>query len=224
MNNQKGKNNPNYKDGRTLKKYYCIECGNKISYKTWKYGKKRCKSCSKKGQFAPLFKDGRTLKRYYCDCGEEINFSTALYSKGKCSKCADKLHSLRMSGKGNSMYGKIGYWANKKKPAQSKRMKGKNNPNWQNGISKLPYAFDFTSELKNSIRTRDNFECQLCNKKQKELNGYHKKLTIHHIDYNKQNCKEDNLITLCKECNSTANFNRDYWYAYFKYILEDISK
>jgi len=43
---------------------------------------------------------------------------------------------------------------------------------------------------------------------------------IHHIDYNKLNCQSNNLICLCKKCNSKVNFNRDYWYAYFRYIMD----
>jgi len=43
-----------------------------------------------------------------------------------------------------------------------------------------------------------------------------KVLTIHHIDYNKQNCKENNLITLCGSCNTRANFNRSYWVDFYK--------
>ena len=34
-----------YKDGRTLKKYYCIKCGNKIHLNTALYKSKKCKSC-----------------------------------------------------------------------------------------------------------------------------------------------------------------------------------
>jgi hypothetical protein len=44
-------------------------------------------------------------------------------------------------------------------------------------------------------------------------------LTIHHIDYNKQNCNEENLITLCKGCNTRANYNKDYWLIKYKKIL-----
>jgi len=89
---------------------------------------------------------------------------------------------------------------------------GKNNPNYVNGKSKEPYTLEFSKQLKESIRKRDNFTCQLCNQKGK---------TIHHIDYNKENCKEDNLITLCQKCNSIVNGNRNYWYAYFRYIMEN---
>ena len=41
-------------------------------------------------------------------------------------------------------------------------------------------------------------------------------LTVHHIDYNKQNCKESNLITLCNSGNARVNFNRKYWIGFFK--------
>jgi len=46
-------------------------------------------------------------------------------------------------------------------------------------------------------------------------------LQIHHIDYNKEKCNEDNLITLCCQCNSDANFNKDYWFAYYQYLMEE---
>jgi 5-methylcytosine-specific restriction endonuclease McrA len=36
-------------------------------------------------------------------------------------------------------------------------------------------------------------------------------LEVHHIDYDKYNNKEYNLITLCKQCNVRANYNRNYW-------------
>ena len=40
--NVKGKNNPRYIDGRTLQKYYCIDCGKELN----SYRAKRCGSCS----------------------------------------------------------------------------------------------------------------------------------------------------------------------------------
>ena len=40
---------------------------------------------------------------------------------------------------------------------------------------------------------------------------YGRNIEIHHIDYDRKNCGEDNLITLCKQCNLRANYNRDYW-------------
>jgi len=42
------------------------------------------------------------------------------------------------------------------------------------------------------------------------------------IDYDKTNCNEKNLISLCGLCNRKANYNRDYWFAYYSYIIEEI--
>lgn len=47
----RGKNASNYKDGRTLKKYYCKDCGkNEINYQTAINGQRRCYSCANKGK------------------------------------------------------------------------------------------------------------------------------------------------------------------------------
>ena len=91
--------------------------------------------------------------------------------------------------------------------AQKKRqLHGKKNPNWRGGISFEPYSSDFNKNLKLKIRKRDNFTCQNCGKKGK---------LVHHIDYDKKNCRENNLIVLCRSCNSKANFNRGFWRCFF---------
>ena len=79
------------------------------------------------------------------------------------------------------------------------------------------YPQIFSYKLKSQIRTRDNFTCQKCGITEEKHN---KKLHVHHIDYNKENCKESNLITLCGADNSNANSNRDYWFAYYTYLME----
>ncbi len=89
-------------------------------------------------------------------------------------------------------------------------------PNWKGGLSYLPYCFKFNKELKEEIRERDNRICQLCGKTEEE-NG--RKLDVHHIHYDKENCYPD-LITLCNSCNIKANFNRDYWINVYMKILE----
>ena len=91
--------------------------------------------------------------------------------------------------------------------------KGKNSHSWKGGISRLPYDFDFNNELKELIRKRDNYKCQLCGAPQEEFT---KKLPIHHIDYDKQRNDSKNLVTLCVSCNSKVNYNREYWKKYFE--------
>ena len=89
---------------------------------------------------------------------------------------------------------------------------GEKNPMWKGGISFDPYPINFTERLKERIRERDGRICQLCGKTEHE-NG--RKLDIHHIDYNKDNLEEHNLISLCKSCHVKTNGNRDYWQKIF---------
>ncbi len=94
-----------------------------------------------------------------------------------------------------------------------------------NGKSCEPYSPEFNNELKEQIRKRDNYQCQNCDMTEEEhfiVLGI--KLSIHHIDYDKKNCKEENLLTLCSQCNSRANFNRDYWKEFYQIKIMKISK
>jgi len=90
------------------------------------------------------------------------------------------------------------------------RNTGERNPNWKGGKSFELYPEEFNYELKAKIRARDANTCQLCGKIETRTC-----FSVHHIDYNKQNNSDDNLITLCKKCNGKVNFNRAYWQAYF---------
>lgn len=93
-----------------------------------------------------------------------------------------------------------------------------NHPNWQGGIALHPYPCRFNSVLKEAIRERDNYQCQLCGVPEIECLGV---LTIHHIDYNKANLSKDNLISLCRQCNARVNFNREYWQSFFEAKIAD---
>jgi len=186
----------------------CISCKKSISFYA-----KRCKICSNKsrigikmkinrfGKNNPNYKDGRTNKKYYCiDCGKQLSSCYTYLNKTKrCRKCCT-IYLYKI---------------------QKLKAKGKYNSSWIDGRSFEPYTSKFTEQLKDQIRKRDNHKCRLCNKtQQQELINLKKKLSIHHIDYNKQNCKANNLITTCSKCNAKINFNRDYWFAYFTYLIE----
>jgi hypothetical protein len=95
-------------------------------------------------------------------------------------------------------------------------LKGENAPRWLGGLSYKPYTSDFNKDLKNNVRSRDKYICQLCSKTEKNNN---KSLTCHHIDYDKDNSVESNLISLCVACNSKVNNDREYWSNYFSQML-----
>lgn len=90
------------------------------------------------------------------------------------------------------------------------------NSNWYiNGKSLEIYPLEFNKELKETIRKRDNYTCQICGKTTKK-NG--RKLDIHHIDYDKNNLNPENLISLCKSHHMKTNFNREIYIEYFKIL------
>lgn len=107
-------------------------------------------------------------------------------------------------------------WTDAYKKTYSKTHRGNRNTNWKGGLSFLPYSTVFTKELKNRIKERDNFTCQNTN-----CTKFNNQLCVHHIDYNKQNCDESNLITLCVSCNVQANGNRLYWKEFYQKIMYD---
>ena len=77
-----------------------------------------------------------------------------------------------------------------------------------------PYNANFNKKTKAKIKKRDGHLCQnpFCWK-------VTNRLIAHHVDYDKQNCSDMNIITLCFSCNSRANFNRQYWKRLFRNIL-----
>lgn len=104
-----------------------------------------------------------------------------------------KSYSDRVSGDGN--------------PSKFVDRTGSNNGRWKGGKSYGPYCHKFNEKLKEAIRKRDNYTCQLCGMHQDDSFRKH---DVHHIHYDKENCDPD-LITLCCKCNAKVNSNRDYW-------------
>lgn len=79
------------------------------------------------------------------------------------------------------------------------------------------YPFGWNEKLKNEIKTRDGFECQLCG--EKEHDELKQKHHIHHIDYDKSNLDHDNLITLCQKCHNMTHHGRTFWEIIFSGLI-----
>jgi len=98
--------------------------------------------------------------------------------------------------------------------ANTGRFRGENGPNWQGGLSSLPYSKEWTSWLIKEIRIRDNFKCQ-----NPRCKDFYRILDVHHIDYNKKNQDRRNLITLCKKCHGKTQKKREFWKDYYRKIM-----
>jgi 5-methylcytosine-specific restriction endonuclease McrA len=93
---------------------------------------------------------------------------------------------------------------------------GVNNSNWQGGLHQDGY-YNFNQDIKDFILKRDGNQCSLCGIHGSEsLIKYKRKLSVHHIDYNKKNSVPENLITLCTRCNALVNFEREKWTCLFQ--------
>ncbi len=149
------------------------------------------------------------MKHECIDCNIEIVTETAK----RCLSCSNKLNSFnspRMLGKHHTKESrkKISKaTAGEGNPMYGRRLE--NAPAWRGGKSFIAYPLGWSKTYREQIRYRDGYRCQLCGVPEVECN---RKLDVHHIDYDKKNIEEKNLISLCTVCHSGTNHNRLYWY------------
>jgi len=132
----------------------------------------------------------------------------------------DKM-SASHSGEKHFFFGKKHKEETKLKMSLSKigKYDGDKNPMWNGGSSLQKYPSIWVNrEFKKSLKERDGFKCQNPDCKENS-----KKITLHHIDYNKTNNEPNNLITLCHACNCRANVNRSYWQTFYTNIMTKIA-
>jgi hypothetical protein len=142
---------------------------------------------------------------------QKIKISLSIKGKHHSEETKRKIR-LSMQGKKNALGLKRNYDTLKK---MSESHKGDKCYNWQGGKSFELYSPNFNKELKKNIREKYNFRCQICFKTE---NDFKRKLSVHHIDYNKMDNDSSNLICLCNSCHLKTNYNREFWEYYFKYI------
>lgn len=72
----------------------------------------------------------------------------------------------------------------------------------------VTYPAEFNEALREKIRDRDGRKCMKCFKLESDLR---RKCDVHHIDENKYNNNESNLISYCQQCHQkmTNHVRRD---------------
>ena len=176
------------------------------------------KNPTKSGSESPNWKGGIATIGNCLDCGVKLKSYPAKY----CLPCSckyrkhkdnsEKNHYRWKGGKPKCLdCGKVIDY--KAKRCASCAKLGKKNGSWNDGASFHDYPIIFNNVLKRKIRERDGHRCFICGNT-KEKTG--KQLDVHHIDYDKDNCNFDNLISLCSFCHSKTNYNRKKWVGFFK--------
>lgn len=212
---------PYYKEKRIFCSHKCWAEHKKIPIE------KVCKQCGEKFVVSPSLERLKfcSHKCYWKNLEGKPNFALRKRITIQCKICNKKMDvPLNLSNKKYcSRKCKDISLIGKRVSPQTEFQKGihskEKHYNWRGGISKEPYPFDFDDELKELIRKRDNYKCQLCSVPQEECL---KKLSIHHIDYDKSNLDPKNLMSLCNNCNLKVNHNREYWTNFFQNKLLEI--
>ncbi len=129
----------------------------------------------------------------------QFNTGRTRFKRGHIPWCIGKHHTEKTKKKIGQA--KKGQWQSK----QTRRKRSGSLHKWHISVGHLPslYSVDWTEDLRRAVRKRDKYTCQLC--------GIEPAIHCHHIDYDKQNCNPDNLVTLCKGCHIKTNANRRYW-------------
>ena len=140
-----------------------------------------------------IWNKGKKLAKYVdkvCEtCGNIFSVrASELRRRYKARFCSTKCHGISIKGVSTNQ--------------------GRMNPNWKHGKANEPYPRGFTKWLKELIRERDGYKCQICGIPQMECMS---KLFVHHIDYDKHNLSLKNLISLCNSCHTKTNFRRAKW-------------
>ncbi len=96
---------------------------------------------------------------------------------------------------------------------------GENHPLWKNGISVKTRGIRASKEYQNwrgLVFERDNYTCQICDKRGGTIHANHIKKFISYPELQLFNL---NGITLCKDCHSVVTNHESEWESYFNFNL-----
>ena len=92
--------------------------------------------------------------------------------------------------------------------------RGDTHHSWRGGHDHDGYPIKFDDALKDRIKERDGGVCVLCGASGEQL-------VVHHIDYDKDNLDEGNLVSLCCRCHGLTNggeVRREEWTRLFRLL------
>lgn len=152
--------------------------------------------------------------RYSTSKCRESNLGRTPWNKGLSNYLSEEtLEKMRTAGKNRFKNPEDTYWFGKKQPFSMRSKQSLSHGGTGIPYENSGYTAEFNESLKEKIREKYNYVCQLCGKHQKD-NG--RKLDVHHVDYDKKNCNESNLVALCHNCHRDTNHFRNYYQQFFE--------
>ena len=202
----------------------CLDCQKEIGPQAL-----RCASCNYKwmseNKINPgNYKDGSYLKEFHCvDCGKIL----VKHGAKRCKDCYNIVLAKRLK-ENPTQKGRIASEETRK--LQSLARVGKPSP-------RLGIVLTYEERLNLSVaHGGDGIHISTYLPNRGYISGFNKishriierdktcqypdcscekDLTTHHINYNKSNNDDKNLIVLCRSHNSKVNKNKEYWQKYF---------
>ena len=196
-----------YINNKRKLEYICPE-GHRdnISWNSWQNGH-RCKKCASKKVSNAQKNDWEIIKKSFSDAGWLLLSTEYIGAHGKLD-CICPLGHVQTKTWNKWNRGQRCF------KCVVLNNSGCNSVHWKGGISKEPYCQDWTRDLKDFVKERDGYKCM-----NPDCWGKDDMLHVHHINYNKKSCGPENLITVCRSCNTRANKDRNWHEAWYKAIL-----
>lgn len=170
-----GQGNPNYRGPNTK----CNTCGKPIRKSPHDFKVSRFHYCSQECYHrGESYRVRRIVSILICDqCRKKFENKHHSKTRRFCSrKCFEKWYS--------------------------ENHRGENSHSWKGGVS--PYPAEWNEKLRRKIRHRDGYKCQDCglylNPQTRDRKYERYALDVHHINGDKRNCSDSNLVTLCHSC------------------------
>ena len=148
---------------------------------------------------------------------EETRRKLSEANKGRFDGEKNPMFGIHLIGEKNHFCGKHHLEKSRQKMSEARkgRFGGEKSPTWKGGISFEPYCPKFNKDFKERVRILFDRKCFECNMSEEE-NG--KKLSVHHVNYDKMMCCDDTpplFVPLCQSCHTKTNNNRVEWEAHF---------